>query len=231
MMRTLYFTPGSPFSRGVRIVLHEKNLPFERAETISTPSVEERARVTPTLQVPTLVDGAATLWDSVVILDYLMANYPTPAAPDGHLPFASEFYRPEAQWRDKLALATVQTFGETATTIGQMRWSGVKHENNSFLGRGAARIDHLLEWFEGQLESGDDGFLPGVVSVQDVLLVAHMQYVQMRPLGLELGLEHRPKLSALHQRLRRRPSFIAHPMLFWEPGVTGYTDAGEPIRG
>src|SRR4051794_23746456 len=75
-MRKLYFTTGSPFARAVRIVLTEKALPFERDETYTTPSVEERAKTTPTLQVPTLIDGDLKLWDSAVILEYLMATYP-----------------------------------------------------------------------------------------------------------------------------------------------------------
>ena len=70
-MRKLFFTTGSPFARAVRIVLVEKGLDFERAETYTTPSAEDRAKVTPTLQVPTLVDGELTLWDSAVIIDYL----------------------------------------------------------------------------------------------------------------------------------------------------------------
>jgi glutathione S-transferase len=57
IMRKLFFTTGSPFARAVRIILAEKGLNFEREETFTTPSVEERAKVTPTLQVPTLVDG------------------------------------------------------------------------------------------------------------------------------------------------------------------------------
>jgi glutathione S-transferase len=48
-MRKLFFTTGSPFARAVRIVLVEKGLDFERAETYSTPSAEDRAKVTPTL--------------------------------------------------------------------------------------------------------------------------------------------------------------------------------------
>jgi hypothetical protein len=43
----------------VRIVLAEKGLSFLRDETYTTPSAEERAKVTPTLQVPTLIEGAS----------------------------------------------------------------------------------------------------------------------------------------------------------------------------
>jgi glutathione S-transferase len=51
-MRTLFFTTGSPSARAVRVALAEKALPFERDETYTTPGVEERAKVAPTLQVP-----------------------------------------------------------------------------------------------------------------------------------------------------------------------------------
>ncbi len=63
-MRTLLFTTGSPFARGVRIILDELGLDYERKEEITTPSVEERASATPTLQVPTLWDGDTILWES-----------------------------------------------------------------------------------------------------------------------------------------------------------------------
>ena len=55
-MRTLLFTTGSPFARGIRVILDELGLDYERREEITTPTVEERASATPTLQVPTLWD-------------------------------------------------------------------------------------------------------------------------------------------------------------------------------
>lgn len=53
-MRSLLFTTGSPFARGIRVILDELGLGYERREEITTPTVEERATATPTLQVPTL---------------------------------------------------------------------------------------------------------------------------------------------------------------------------------
>src|SRR3954471_7923331 len=105
-MRKLYFTTGSPFARAVRIVLAEKGLPFERDETYTTPSAEDRAKTTPTLQVPTLIDGDLKLWDSAVILEYLMASYSGSSAPEGHQRFATDYIRSDHLWRDKLVHAT-----------------------------------------------------------------------------------------------------------------------------
>ena len=116
-MRKLFFTTGSPFARAVRIVLAEKGLSFERDESYTTPSAEERAKTTPTLQVPTLIDGDLKLWDSAVILEYLMATYPNAPAPDSHRPLATDYVRGEHVWHDKLVHATLQTFGVSKKVV------------------------------------------------------------------------------------------------------------------
>jgi glutathione S-transferase len=219
-MRKLFFTTGSPFARAVRIVLVEKGLEFERDETYTTPSVEERARVTPTLQVPTLIDGDLKLWDSAVIIEYLMVTYPSMPAPNGQLLFATAYVRSQHLWRDKLVHATLQTFGASTATVSQLQWSGVRHEDNAHGTRSAIRNQHLLDWFEGELVSVEDGFVPGVVSVQDVLLACWCQFIERRPLRLSWKAQHRPKIEALLTRLQARPSFQQEPALWWEPGVT-----------
>jgi glutathione S-transferase len=225
-MRKLFFTTGSPFARAVRIVLAEKGLDFERDETFTTPSVEERAKVAPTLQVPTLVDGDLRLWDSAVILEYLTATYPNPTAPEGHKPFATDYVRPEHRWRDKLVHATLQTFGVSTATVSQLHWAGIRQQDNAHASRCAARNQHLLDWFEGELVSDEDGFVPSIVSVQDVLLTCWCQFIERRPVSLTWRAKHQPKLEALISRLEDRPSFTQEPALWWEPGVT-YADPDE----
>ena len=80
-MRTLIFTTGSPFARAVRIVLDEKGLDWERQEEITTPSVEARAKASPTLQVPTLIDGDLRLWDSTSSWTTSPPPIPVPPSP------------------------------------------------------------------------------------------------------------------------------------------------------
>ncbi|KJK25901.1 glutathione S-transferase [Burkholderiaceae bacterium 16] len=225
-MRKLFFTTGSPFARAVRIVLVEKGLDFEREETFTTPSVEERARITPTLQVPALIDGKLTLWDSAVILDYLMSAYPVAAAPEGMQPLAAGYVRSGEEWHDKLVLATLQTLGVSTTTVSQLQWSGIRHEENSHAARCAIRNQHLFDWFEAQLIGTADGFVPGVVSAQDILLACICQFIETRPLRLSWRAPDRPKLASLIARMEQRPSFQEEAALWWEPGVT-YATAAE----
>lgn len=225
-MRKLFFTTGSPFARAVRIVLVEKGLDFEREETFTTPSVEERAKVAPTLQVPTLVDGDLTLWDSSVIIDYLMSSYPCVPAPEDMDPLASDYVRAPHSWHDKLVLATLQTFGVSTTMVSQLQWSGVRHEENVHAARCAMRNQYLLDWFETQLVGADGAFVPGVMSAQDILLACICQFIETRPLRLSWRAAGRPRLASLVARMERRPSFQQEPALWWEPGMT-YATAAE----
>jgi glutathione S-transferase len=80
----LYSGPLSLFSRKVEIALHEKGLPFERVmvpftQTVGySPKNADVLRINPKGQVPVLVDGDLSLYDSTVIIEYLDDAYPQP---------------------------------------------------------------------------------------------------------------------------------------------------------
>jgi glutathione S-transferase len=81
----LYSGPLSLFSRKVEIALQEKSLAFERvmvpfsqAQGYS-PKHPAVLAANPKSQVPVLIDGDLTLFDSTLILEYLEDAYPRPA--------------------------------------------------------------------------------------------------------------------------------------------------------
>lgn len=226
-MRALLFTTGSPFARAVRIVLDELELDYERREEITTPSAKERAGSTPTLQVPTFWDGGQTIWESGTIVEYLLSTYRN--RPATKPPLTMQAFRPDNEWQDKLTFSTIQTFGNAATIISQMKWSGVDATNNAHMKRSAEKFAHILGWLEGQLDDASGGFQPDCVSIQDIFLAAHVRFVQNRPLGIDLVLGQYPKLEKLLDRLDVRHSFKANPIWWWEPGVVGYLPDGTPI--
>ena len=226
-MRALLFTTGSPVARAVRIVLDELGLDYERREELTTPSARQRAAATPTLQVPTFWDGDVTLWESGLIVEYLLSTYDD--RPSSAPALARAAFRPEAEWRDKLVFATIQTFGNAATTISQLTWTGVGADRNAHLGRSAEKLEHVLSWLEDQLTEDDDGFVPGCVSMQDVFLAAHVRFVEARPLGVDLRLAEHRRIGRLLARLDERRSFKSNPVLWWEPGVVGYDADGTPV--
>jgi glutathione S-transferase len=80
----LYSGRLSLFSRKVEIALREKGLPFERVLVPFTqtagysPKHPDVLAANPKGQVPVLLDGDLTLYDSTVILEYLEDAYPDP---------------------------------------------------------------------------------------------------------------------------------------------------------
>ena len=80
----LYSGPLSLFARKVEIALAEKGLPYERV-MVSFSQTEGYApkhpavsAANPKRQVPVIVDGDLTLYDSTVIVEYLDDKYPNP---------------------------------------------------------------------------------------------------------------------------------------------------------
>jgi glutathione S-transferase len=80
----LYSGPLSLFARKVEIALREKGLAFER---VMVPFSQERGyapkhpdvlAANPKGQVPVLIDGDLTVFDSTIILEYLEDAYPDP---------------------------------------------------------------------------------------------------------------------------------------------------------
>ncbi|PHQ70995.1 MAG: glutathione S-transferase [Sneathiella sp.] len=223
-MRTLRYTLGSPYARGIRVLLQELGLEYEQEAELTTPSAAERATASPTLQVPTLWDDGKTLWESGLIADYLLATYSVDSI--GPQPLAGSIARAGSDWEDKLLLATIQTLGNVATTISQMKWSGVAWQDNDYLTRGSERLPYLLDWLEARLLDTETGFLGNVTAVQDIFLTCHLRFIANRPLDLDCKLEKFPKIKALTERMEARTSFIENPILWWDPKVIGYAEDG-----
>jgi glutathione S-transferase len=84
-MMKLYSAPLSLFSRKVEIALREKGVSFERVMVPFDQSVGYNPKhpdvlaANPKAQVPVLIDGDLTLYDSTIILEYLEEAYPKPA--------------------------------------------------------------------------------------------------------------------------------------------------------
>jgi glutathione S-transferase len=91
----LYSAPLSLFARKVEIALGEKGLPYERVMVPFTQEVGYQPKhpdvleANPKGQVPVLVDGDLTLFDSTLIFEYLEDAYPRPPLyPVGAVPRA-----------------------------------------------------------------------------------------------------------------------------------------------
>ncbi|HYV58327.1 MAG TPA: glutathione S-transferase family protein [Candidatus Nitrosopolaris sp.] len=79
-MVVLYEHPLSPYVHKVKIALGEKGVAFEaRLPDFISGQDADFADASPRLEVPALVDGETTIFDSTIILEYIEDRWPTPA--------------------------------------------------------------------------------------------------------------------------------------------------------
>jgi glutathione S-transferase len=203
----LYSGPLSLFSRKVEIALVEKNIAFDRV-IVSFSQTKGYAPKHPAVisanpkgQVPVLVDGGLTLYDSTVIIEYLEDKYPSPAL------FPRE---PNARARCRLLEleADEVLFVPVRALMFRSEPPGPDTIRRQEQERAAAKAeDVLLERYTAlAAKLGSQDYFCGTFSVADIATFMTIHH------GLRLGapplLDHQ-NLSAWHSRLAKRPSFAA----------------------
>jgi glutathione S-transferase len=203
-MRTLYFGYISPYSRKIRVVLAEKGLGFDAVETRGADAPASFNVLNPCRRVPALQDGERMLFESNDIIEYLMSVYPDNADSVDGIAFATQLARGDHLWGDRQTLSGIETMLDCGLVLLQMRNDGITTDDSAFLTREASRIDVILDWLEAR--ATPEGFIPGVFSVQDLNFVISVQWADYRKMFEWRG---RPKLEAIVERYRQRPSMAA----------------------
>ncbi|MDH4248685.1 MAG: glutathione S-transferase family protein [Deltaproteobacteria bacterium] len=202
----LYTTNTSPFGRKVRILLADKGMPYEQ---LNTPPSEykqnEMAALNPGLKIPILQDGGRTLFESDLILAYLLRTYPHQNG-TSHPPLAQDLTRPEKHWEDALVLSTINTLLDSGVSLRQLGLNGITPKQAPYLGRQQDRIQWCLDWLERQ--ATPQGFIPGVFSIADIAFICAVGWGEWRGLFPWRG---RSKLEALVALHTTRPSVADNP--------------------
>jgi glutathione S-transferase len=214
----LFFSNGSPYARKVRVVLAEMGLTY-------VADVQDRVRPIaeapgPTLAIPLLEDGTLRLWESDLIIDYLLRTYPgaQPAARGGPSPpFSPWLARPDRHWEDMTTLATIATAAASMVNLRLMQDDGITPANSDYLSRQKTRVERCLDWLEERVT--DEGFAPGWFSVMDIAFLCPMIYAETRGIMKWRG---RPRLDALAERHQSRPSMVATQITYARASTPRY---------
>ena len=202
--RILYVGPLSLFSRKVEIALREKGLGYERVLVPFTQEVGYQpkhpvvARSNPRRQVPVLIEGDLTLFDSTVIFEYLEDAHPAP-------PLYPREARARARCRlmeleaDEILFAPVRnllyrTEPPLADPVAQVRRESAGTEAEADLARQFAGL-------EARLQAGD--WFCGAFSAADIAMFMTVLWTQ-RLKGPRLSAT--PALAAWYARMLNRPA-------------------------
>ncbi len=193
-MLTLYDDVFSPYARKVRIALYEKGIPFERVRALGGDcNRTDFVHVNPRAEVPALVDGDFSLYDSTVICEYLEDRYPEPAL------YPRDPHR-RAACRSIEDLADTQLDAALyAVVIVEMG----RGESHPAMHKAAAKdLLRLSDELERRL--GDEPFFCGGFSIADIAVAPHLMAAMF--LGFPLDASRHPKLARWMDRVQARPA-------------------------
>ena len=193
-MITLYGAPVSGNAYKVRLLLNLLEVEFEEID-VNLRAGENRAgpflALNPRGQIPVLVDGEVTVWDSQAILVYLARRYGEAWLPADPAPMAEVM-----QW---LAVS------ENELLFGLARARAVLHFGRDFdLASSQAYGRAGLKVLEQHL-AGNEWLAAGRPTIADV---ACMPYVALSHMG-GIPLDNHPAARAWIDRMRALPGFIA----------------------
>ena len=204
MRKLVFSSAGSPYARKVRIVLHEKGLPYQEDIRPGLRPVEELRALNPNLALPVLIDGSESLFGSNLIIEYLLESYPDIKTADAGVPFANRLANPERRWRDLKILTTIESFADTMVNVRHFRTDGMRADSSRYMARQESRINASLDWLE--TEATPEGFWRGVFSLMDIALICPLHYAETRGV---IRWRNRPKLAALYEHWQHRESVQA----------------------
>ncbi len=194
----LYGTPRSPFARKVRIMLAEKNLPYEMVVARGSTPDSPVPALNPLGKVPTLLrDDGRALYDSPVIAEYLDGIGSGPK-------LIPEDFESRIEVRRWEALGDGVT--EAIVAVNHERLEPVEKQHNAeWFAKRQAKITLGLALMERDLGSKDWCF-GDRFTLADIAVGYALGYLDFALPETEWRSRH-PALAKLAARLATRPSF------------------------
>jgi glutathione S-transferase len=192
----LYDAVPSSNSDRVKIALHEKDLPYERATLVLARKDQKRPdflKLNPYGKVPVIDDGGQILFESCVINEYLEEKYPTPSLmpKDPYLRGRGRVlvdyalnYMHEPYWALR---------GEMLKPASERNAAVIEEKHRS--------LRDLMQYLEADL--GDKPYFLGDLSLTDIAIVPRA--LRMEAYGALPALSL-PRLNAWLERMKARPS-------------------------
>ena len=198
-MIKLYDFKSSPNCQRVKVVLAEKNLPYEivpidlRKQEQKTP---DYLKLNPYGKVPVLADDSTVLYESCIINEYLNEKDPTP-------PLMPADLGKRAKARILIDFGLNHTDGPYQKLRMELM-KDPKEQNKDVINSAKADLKKLLQRFETEL--GDQPYLVGDFSLADAALIT--RFTRLEGFGV-LPDSSLPRLTQYLQRMKDRPSVRA----------------------
>ena len=170
MLKLLSATP-SPFARKVRVVLLEKNIPFE-LKTINPWNIKaDIERFNPLGKIPVLItEDNETIYDSKFIIEWIELNYPDPAV------FPTD---PKARFKAQQIQVIADGICEALILLFFENLRPDSQQSKPWSERQIKKISNGLQALEQQI-SNDEFCVDNTFGIADISVVSAVDYLSLR---------------------------------------------------
>ncbi len=190
----LYGTTTSPFVRRVRTVAAELGLGVELLNTAGDAGQVTLRDVAPIRKVPLAMVDGHTLFDSHVIIDYLITTRGY-----GHLEPARD------HWREHNLISAIDSGLESVIQLFYLRRDGVAIDGTPYAARQLERTDAILVYLADQLAPDRRSFGHGF-GLAELALISWLDWMEFRAV---YSTPRTAELAALRANWHDRPSLVA----------------------
>jgi len=195
----LYDFKSSPNCQRVKVVLAEKNLPYELVPidlTKKEQKTPEYLKMNPYGKVPVLTDDSTVLYESLIINEYLEEKYPNP-------PLMPKDPAKKAKGRILVDYGMAH-FDSAYQKLRMELMKEAKEQSQPVIDGAKGDLKKLLQRFEDEL--GDRQYLLGDFSLVDADLIP--RFTRLEGFGV-LPDPALPRLGKYLERMKARPSVKA----------------------
>ena len=198
-MIKLYDFKSSPNCQRVKVVLAEKNLPYEIVPVDLTKKEQktpEYLKMNPYGKVPVLTDDSTVLYESLIINEYLEEKYP-----------ATSLLPKDPAKKAKARILTDYGMAHFDSPYQKLRMEltkEAKEQSQPIIDGAKADLKKLLQRFEEEL--GEQQYLLGDFSLVDANLIP--RFTRLEGFGI-LPDPSLPHLGKYMERMKARPSVKA----------------------
>ncbi len=198
-MIKLYDFKSSPNCQRVKVVLAEKNLPYEIVSVDLTKKEQKNPdylKMNPYGKVPVLTDDSTVLYESLIINEYLEEKYP-----------ATSLLPKDPAKKAKARILTDYGMAHFDSPYQKLRMElmkEAKEQSQPIIDGAKADLKKLLQRFEDEL--GEQQYLLGDFSLVDANLIP--RFTRLEGFGI-LPDPSLPRLGKYMERMKARPSVKA----------------------
>jgi glutathione S-transferase len=184
----LFGTTTSPFVRRVRVVAAEVDEPVDRVDTATDDGMALLRSVSPIRKVPVAMIDERLLFDSRVIIDWLV----TTRGWGGIMP-------PRDRWHEQNLLNAIDAALDSVIQLFYLRRDGVTVDGTAYAQRQLERTDAIFGYLAKQLS-------PERFALPEISVCCALDWMDFRK---AYPTERAGGLDAVRAALRERPSMVA----------------------